>query len=560
MQCTIEFLFVVFWKFKSLFLLCIIILFAGNIPTTSAALDRDPFPDISFKTFSKTINELFSSNVSLATVLAVLFTLTNNTSLLNLHARQQNPQSKNERAQIITGWITALARALEEKLQHDIDSLFKANENKESLPHDKVTSTVGYKLDALSKCLNLYPYDSRKTFRRKLEPISETQIEPALVICPESIQCERTPDCFRALRQEKRDRDTPRVTVIIGAKMHEKVPVLVGKCPECQTTYYADHERTLLDKRTDTWNKTYLNSAKYIKIGQKTWADRVFSNAVLNGTYSFHASSSSFAEFWNNSFVATQETRALKVSRRQIWRAFVQESVRKIAKLSNHNLILYDALSIEDVTKEAFQILGENGRIKPADHHSCSECTHKYKATADVISRQDRRQDPAALLGVDENRVVPLLQGEDADLAAQDAAIARGTADEDEDIQMINSDESDHDWAPVKMAVLDGIVMGPTHCAFENCSADLANARRGVFCVEHEREQNQICRMKNCNNLKVDGIQTCEEHQQHWYAHVVRYEHQSLLGVCRLLRRSEEEQLDGLPNQQPSVQPYDEYA
>jgi hypothetical protein len=31
------------------------------------------------------------------------------------------------------------------------------------------------------------------------------------------------------------------------------------------------------------------------------------------------------------------------------------------------------------------------------------------------------------------------------------------------------------DHAPVKMVVLDGIFMGPTHCAFDNCTTDLDN-------------------------------------------------------------------------------------
>jgi len=39
--------------------------------------------------------------------------------------------------------------------------------------------------------------------------------------------------------------------------------------------------------------------------------------------------------------------------------------------------------------------------------------------------------------------------------------------------------------ALVKMVVMDGIVMGPQHCAFGNCTADLANSQGGVFCSVH---------------------------------------------------------------------------
>ena len=77
-----------------------------------------------------------------------------------------------------------------------------------------------------------------------------------------------------------------------------------------------------------------------------------------------------------------------------------------------------DAMSIDNVTKEAFNTLGENGLIHSADQHSCSECTHQYKKTADIITGDN----PAALVGIDENRNVPVLVGDDADLAVQDAA------------------------------------------------------------------------------------------------------------------------------------------
>jgi len=50
-----------------------------------------PFPDITFKDFSKLINSNFGPQVSLSTVLLVLFTMTENPALLNLHARQMNP-------------------------------------------------------------------------------------------------------------------------------------------------------------------------------------------------------------------------------------------------------------------------------------------------------------------------------------------------------------------------------------------------------------------------------------------------------------------------------------
>ena len=97
--------------------------------------------------------------------------------------------------------------------------------------------------------------------------------------------------------------------------------------------------------------------------------------------YHFHASASAFAEFWNDTFWSSQKTQSRKFSQRQIWHTFIQ------------------------VTKQAFIQLENNGGIRDAQNHSCSECTHEYKETADRIMGDD----PAAVLGVDENHQVPVL-------------------------------------------------------------------------------------------------------------------------------------------------------
>jgi hypothetical protein len=183
----------------------------------------------------------------------------------------------------------------------------------------------------------------------------------------------------------------------------------------------------------------------------------------MNGMYSFHASASAYMEFWNNSFWKPQDVTCRKISCRQVWQAFVQESVRTIAAQSQLNLELQDGLSIDEVTKEAFELLGENGIIWAADKHACSEYTHAYKRTADIITGDD----PAAVAGNDENRVVPPLVGEDAELAINDAAHAReNTWDQ---AATIADQDMDVDHAPVKMVILDGLVTGPVVCISAIC-------------------------------------------------------------------------------------------
>ncbi|KAF8988992.1 hypothetical protein BDQ17DRAFT_1257340 [Cyathus striatus] len=91
------------------------------------------------------------------------------------------------------------------------------------------------------------------------------------------------------------------------------------------------------------------------------------------------------------------------------------------------------------------------------------------------------------------------------------------------------------------MVVIDGIVMGPTHCAYQNCSEKLANARTGVFCLMHESQHEGRCRIKTCYNAKEPNSQACVNHRQRWYDHVIRFGRQSVLGVRRIIRRTEEE-------------------
>ncbi len=121
-----------------------------------------------------------------------------------------------------------------------------------------------------------------------------------------------------------------------------------------------------------------------------------------------------------------------------------------VAAKSQLNLELQDGLAIDEVAKEAFEVLGENGIIRAADMHACSECTHTYKRTADIITGDD----PAAMAGNDENQVVPPLVGEDAE--ARENAQNQGPTATGQDM--------DVDHAPVKMVILDGLVTGPVVC------------------------------------------------------------------------------------------------
>jgi hypothetical protein len=162
----------------------------------------------------------------------------------------------------------------------------------------------------------------------------------------------------------------------------------------------------------------------------------------MNGVYHFHASTAAYTAFWNNTF-GNESSPSSKVSHRQIWHAFVQESIRFMASMSDINLTLRDHLAINEVTKEAYNILGENGLIRAANGHACDECTHKYIRP----TNQGVDNDQSATVGMDETDAVT-----------------------------VEAQEVQESTAPVKMVVVDGIVMGHTTCAHPECTLELANA------------------------------------------------------------------------------------
>ena len=512
------------------------------LPMVTAVPDEAQFPNISFKLFSQFVQENFSSRITLSQVLLVLFTITDNHDLLNLHARQQNPRYTGEHNLSKSGWLKCLARALQEKLEEDNTKLFKHYQENQLSDKEKVDG-VTEKLDGLAKLLNLYPYDSDGQFQGKLKAVSYKSIKAAQVICPHSITCETASCNPCSLLQNSRLRDIPRVTLIKGSDIYENVQVLTGYCPSCKTTYHADHERVLQDDNRHT--RVYLNSAKYLKVGQNLWVDRVFSNAVVNGMYSFHASASAFTEFWNNTSWRFHEGNAKKITRRQVWQSFVQESIRSIAAVSNINIELQDGLKIDEVTKEAFDVLGENGIIRAADQHECDECTQPYKSTVDTFPDND----PAGIAGVDQNRTIPGLMGAVNEPVAQSSNQAEHHSTDENDM--------DIDHAPVKMVVLDGIVMGPQHCAYGNCTSDLANAHGGSFCAFHENQWGARCRMHNCNNQKVTGTMACQQHAGEWDKHVKNHSCHSYHGARRQLQRPGEN-LPWQPAPHVNLQPHDE--
>ena len=155
-------------------------------PIVSAAPSTQPFPDIPFSIFSEFVQETFGSKISLATVLVLLFSMTENPELLNLHACQQHP-IKGENQTSASGWMKSLSCAIMHQLKNDTQNLFHTGE---SLPRQTQQVTIlSSKLDALATLLDLTPYDDKGNFTGRLLPVSYTAIQAVHTICPNAMIC-----------------------------------------------------------------------------------------------------------------------------------------------------------------------------------------------------------------------------------------------------------------------------------------------------------------------------------------------------------------------------------
>ena len=105
-----------------------LLIWSNMVPFTYAVSSQQSFPNILFSTFSNTIQSSFGPNVTLATVLAILFTLVENPDLLNLHFCQKNPQYSGENKIQVSGWMIALVNTPANQLGNKrTETLFSRN-------------------------------------------------------------------------------------------------------------------------------------------------------------------------------------------------------------------------------------------------------------------------------------------------------------------------------------------------------------------------------------------------------------------------------------------------
>ena len=212
-------------------------------PGVQAAATESPFPDISFNVFNSFVQSTFSSKISLSTVLVLLFSITENTDLLNLHACQQNPQFSYENKRESSPWMNSLARAIQRQItERKLKTLFKKKELPENLIGEESKEAMSAKLNSFANLLGLNPFGSNGKLIQKLAPISNADIQPILVLCPTSYECMDNQCQPRSLLLWTQQQQIPEVTLIKGTNIFKKVSVLTGHCPKCKALYCVDHE------------------------------------------------------------------------------------------------------------------------------------------------------------------------------------------------------------------------------------------------------------------------------------------------------------------------------
>jgi hypothetical protein len=70
----------------------------------------------------------------------------------------------------------------------------------------------------------------------------------------------------------------------------------------------------------------------------------------------------------------------------------------------------------------------------------------------------------------------------------------------------------------------------------------LANARGGSLCSHHEIVLGNRCRVRECQNSKIEATEACGLHKDLWEKHQQTHTRDHLMGVRRLLQRPQERQ------------------
>jgi hypothetical protein len=509
-------------------------LLASCIQGVHAAPPSASFPDIKFRHFADFVDRYLHANVSLSVALAFLFTVIRNPQLLSLHQRSQI--TPNRRDIKSNRWLKAMAQQMVAVWDRDDQPLLRTYSSNK-------TETTITAIEALLRALYLEQDDNGNYLE-----IDETACDNLLFLTPNRTSC-RNPICRTGgqvppvLRRGSRNRDIPLVTVIKGTKVHKNALILAAECPACDALYYPDHSSHLLPGSTER-ERYYVKTAPFIKAGTNLWVDPVFCDSVLNAHYSY-SSTASFVEHWNNSYGAGSQTGStFKLTRRHVFEAFTQYSIRQIAHQFDDAFKTTDKVDIKNLVilanqhlvrrhdpQPTGQVMMYGGRVPIGFEHQCEECVHPYiNPPATPIPFTD----PAATMSRDVHGSRP-------------PQLAENAQDIDVDLDPADRAHRPATNQTFRMHVIDGIVMGPLHCALEGCIQPLIDSTKGVWCAQHI-ERARLCHVVGCTRPRDSTrdrkslVCNDEGHQAMWARHCNRFGNQSMLRMRREIRRTQNEE------------------
>ncbi|KAF9049684.1 hypothetical protein BJ165DRAFT_1401563 [Panaeolus papilionaceus] len=284
------------------------------------------FPAITFAAFNQVILENFHADIKLDTVLILLFSILENPEVFNHHSRQKYKKVGTEHLASFNGWISAFSNTLLHRLPNHEKDVFGPNASF----GDTGTKMIDC-IDNVASAVGFQSYSVKGKKLRTLKPINFQSLQPIHIIAPMSFECETTTCNRYALHRLTASRDLPQVKLLKDGKVIKYAYVIQGKCSHCNTIYAADRETF---DHTDNTNqtlkyRTYLNSAQYLKLGQSVWCDHTYSNAVVTGIYSFHASAAAYTQFWNLAFAGSD----IKLNRHTLGRLLSKSQFGLLQKI-----------------------------------------------------------------------------------------------------------------------------------------------------------------------------------------------------------------------------------
>ncbi|EKM48949.1 uncharacterized protein PHACADRAFT_107890, partial [Phanerochaete carnosa HHB-10118-sp] len=349
--------------------------------------------------------------------------------------------------------------------------------------------------------------------------------------------CTRCPPTtrFRSLRLRTKTQNT---RVLDASFFWRKGVLLVGHCPSCGADHYPDRitYRGVQGERLQRleYQATYLRISKH-----GLWVDRRVALGQENAVREFRAGWSNFAKW-----ISAMTRDGPAMTYRQSRRLFIEHFGRRLLLAHGHSASFACPANLDSsmFAEHIRDMIGKDGgTLARSLQHGCMDCTHHKRYHTDLLDEGAVLDDDPESAGLAGAIDLPNSPEDDDGLAHQEtpAGLPRRPPRQ----------EGPPPNAPrgyVRMAVMDGKVVGHRICAVDDCTAPLFNFKNGRFCREHLELLRDKCGIIPCGRLRRAGnALTCDNpaHSQWEDAWANRFQRISYPTIRRVIR--ERRQADG---------------